>query len=121
MKERYDKLIRDNELFLTIDIIREQLTQAYKETSVETMRQQIKEIIKICRGTENKHFEWFASLLENHIEGIVYHARYKISTGRLEGFNNAIKTERRQGYGYPDDEYFFLRLIDRSHMKNKFS
>jgi hypothetical protein len=25
-----------------------------------------------------------------------------------------IKTLRRQGYGYPDDDYFFLKLFDAS-------
>ena len=31
--------------------------------------------------------------------------------------NNKIKTLRRQGYGYPDDEYFFLKLLDMSRKK----
>ena len=33
---------------------------------------------------------------------------------KIEGINNKIKTLRRQAYGYPDDEYFFLKLIDMS-------
>lgn len=121
LKARYDKLIKENELFLTIDIVREKLDLAYKETREEEMSRQIQEIIDTCRGTGNKHFEWFAKLLNNHFDGIVSHARFKISTNRLEGFNNAIKTERRTGYGYPDDEYFFLRLIDRSRMRDKYN
>ena len=32
----------------------------------------------------------------------------------MEGINNKIKTLRRQAYGLPDDEYFFLKLIDSS-------
>ncbi len=120
LKARYDKLIKENELFLAVDIVREKLDLAYKETKEEEMKSQILEIIDICRGTGNKHFVWFANLLENHFDGIVSHARYKISTNRLEGFNNAIKTERRQGYGYPDDEYFFLRLIDRSRRNENY-
>jgi hypothetical protein len=32
-----------------------------------------------------------------------------------------IKTERRKGYGYPDDEYFFLRLFDASRKKSRFN
>ena len=52
--------------------------------------------------------------LDRHFEGIIAHATYKISTGRLEGINNKIKTLRRQGYGYPDDDYFFLKLFDAS-------
>ena len=30
------------------------------------------------------------------------------------GINNKIKTPRRQGYGYPDDDYFFLKLFNLS-------
>jgi transposase len=121
LKERYDTLIKENELFLTIDIVKAQLDQAYKETDPEKMKTHITEIINTCIGTENKHFEWFAKLLKDHFDGIVSHAIIKISTNRLEGFNNAIKTERRQGFGYPDDEYFFLRLIDRSHMNDRYN
>ena len=120
LKERYDRLIKDNELFLVMDIVKEKLDLAYSETMEEKMRIQIQEIIETCSATGNKHFKWFANLLRSHFDGIVSHARYKISTNRLEGFNNAIKTERRQGYGYPDDEYLFLRLIDRSHMNDKY-
>ena len=49
-----------------------------------------------------KPFRW------NHSHAV------SIYTGRLEGINNLIKTVRRTGYGYPDDEYFFLKLFDRS-------
>ncbi|MBQ1949037.1 MAG: transposase [Treponema sp.] len=52
--------------------------------------------------------------MDRHFEGIIAHATYKISRGRLEGINNKIKTLRRQGYGYPDDDYFFLKLFDAS-------
>ncbi|PCD96225.1 MULTISPECIES: transposase, partial [Enterococcus] len=71
-------------------------------------------IIDICKATENSHFIWFARLLNNHLRGIYTFAKYGISTGKLEGINNKIKTERRKGYGYPDDEYFFLRLMEIS-------
>lgn len=37
-----------------------------------------------------------------------------MSSGKIEGINNKIKTLRRQGYGYPDDDYFFLKLFDLS-------
>ncbi|MBQ3775904.1 MAG: transposase, partial [Ruminobacter sp.] len=50
-------------------------------------------------------------------EGIIAHATYKISSGKIEGINQKIKTIRRHGYGYPDDEYFFLKVIDASWKK----
>ncbi|KIY24040.1 hypothetical protein SB57_10565 [Lactobacillus delbrueckii subsp. bulgaricus] len=68
----------------------------------------LEEIIDICKVTENSHFIWFARLLYNHLRGILHVANMDMQTGKLEGINNKIKTKRRKGYGYPDDEYFFL-------------
>ena len=121
MKAKYDSLIRDNKMFLTLDLIKEKLKEAYNEVNTDEMRKQIDDIIGMCRATGNEHFSWFANLLDGHMDGIINHARFHIGTSKLEGFNNAIKTERRLGYGYPDDEYFFLRLIDRSHKYDKYS
>lgn len=81
------------------------------------MANQITEIIDLCNGTENKHFKWFAKLLLNHFEGIIAHATIKISSAKIEGINNRIKTIRRMSYGLPDDEYFFLKIIDMSRKK----
>ena len=44
-------------------------------------------------------------------------ALHDISAGKMEGINNKIKTLRRQAYGYPDDEYFFLKLLDMSRQR----
>jgi hypothetical protein len=45
----------------------------------------ISNIIKICKGTCNTHFQWFARLLSNHIEGIITHAIYKVTNGKSRG------------------------------------
>ena len=68
----------------------------------------------ICTVTKNKHLLWFRRILDAHFEGIIAHATFNISAGRIEGINNKIKTLRRKGYGYPDDDYFFLKLFDVS-------
>ena len=44
----------------------------------------------------------FAELKEKRIDGLIAHATYPISTGRLEGFNNKIKVAKRLAYGYRD-------------------
>jgi transposase len=38
-----------------------------------------------------------------------------VTNSKLEGINQRTKTLRRNSYGLPDDEYFFLKLIDPSH------
>ncbi len=76
-----------------------------------------KAIDEMCEANGNEHFLWFSKLLKNHYDGIISHATYKISSGKIEGINNKIKTLRRQAYGYPDDEYFFLKLFDITRTK----
>lgn len=49
----------------------------------------------------------FANLKQSRIKGLIAHAAYPISTGKLEGFNNKIKVAKRIGYGYRDEDYFF--------------
>ena len=50
----------------------------------------------------------FAELKEKRLPGLIAHAQFPISTGKLEGFNNKIKVAKRIGYGYRDDSFFFL-------------
>lgn len=86
----------------------------YKQTDEAAMAEAISDIMDICAVTQNKHLLWFRRILDEHFEGIIAHASFNISAGRIEGINNKIKTLRRKGYGYPDDDYFFLKLFDIS-------
>ena len=81
------------------------------------MADDMKKIIELCDETENSHFKWFRNLISNHFKGIIAHARMRITSGKIEGINNRIKTLMRLGYGYPDDDYFFLKIIDSSYHK----
>ncbi|WP_037319496.1 transposase [Ruminobacter sp. RM87] len=56
----------------------------------------------------------YAYFPEKHMQGIISHVGYNISPGMVEGFNNKIQTMRRKAYGFNDDEYFFLKIIDIS-------
>lgn len=42
------------------------------------------------------------------------HASLTIASGKIEGIKNKIKVIRNQAYGIPDDEYFFLKIMDAS-------
>lgn len=114
---KYDQLLQDNKLFFTLDLVKEKLSDAYKMSDEARMSDAIIDIMDICEATGNKRFLWFRNLLDTHFEGVIAHATYKISAGKIEGINQRIKTLRRHGYGYPDDEYFFLKLFDMSRQE----
>ena len=98
---RYMDLIKNNKLFLVCDTIKEELKYAYKSSYKIQMLDSISNIIKICKGTCNTHFQWFSRLLSKHIEGIITHAIYKATNGKIEGIIQRIKTLRRKSYGLP--------------------
>ena len=52
----------------------------------------------------------FAQTLERHRWGILAYYDFPISTGRLEGTNNKIKTMKRQAYGFRDLRFFKLKI-----------
>ena len=111
---KYNELLSENKLLFTLDLIKEKLSTAYSLVDEARMADAIIDIMDICTATGNKHLLWFGKLLDSHFEGIIAHATYKISAGKIEGINQKIKTLRRHGYGYPDDEYFFLKIMDMS-------
>ena len=123
-EERYDELLSQNKLLFTLDLIKESLTLAYSRNDEARMSENIISIMDTCKSTKNEHLMWFRRLLDNHFEGIIAHATYDISAGKIEGINNKIKTLRRQAYGYRDDEYFFLKLFDisrKTYVRNPLS
>ena len=96
-RERCEELISQNELPFACDIVDEMLAQAYSCTDADAIRAAIERIVDMCRGTKDRHFARVARLVEGHMEGIVAHARHQISSGRVEGTNQMIKTLRRAG------------------------
>ncbi len=101
-------------MFFTLDVVKEELDEAYRTRDVDKMAECLGSIIETCIATKNIHVEWFASLIEKDWDGIISHSVLGLSNGKIEGINYRIKTVRRIGYGYPDDEYFFLKLMDMS-------
>ncbi|MDG6026157.1 MAG: ISL3 family transposase, partial [Candidatus Brocadia sp.] len=53
----------------------------------------------------------FADMLTKYGYGILNHCDYKIHTSKLEGVNNKIKVIKRKAYGFHDERYFSLKII----------
>ena len=113
-EELYDVLLKENNLLFLSDMVKKKLSHAYTLDDECKMAKEITEIIDICNDSGNRHFIWFVRLLENHFESIIANGTYKIYSGKVEGTNNLIKTVRRKAYGYRDNDYFFLKIMDES-------
>jgi transposase len=60
-----------------------------------------------------------AKTLRAHASGILNYFTHGISTGKLEGINNKIKTLKRKAYGYRDETFFVLKLYSLHESKFK--
>ena len=63
----------------------------------------------------------FAKIKYPRLPGLIAHAAFPISIGKLEGFNNKIKVAKRIGYGYRNEAYFFKLIRFLSLPSSKFS
>jgi transposase len=60
-----------------------------------------------------------AKTVRNHACGILNYALHPITSGKMEGINNKIKTLTKKAYGYRDENFFLLKLLSLHHSKYK--
>ena len=110
-RERRQKdILAANEDLSVCYYLLEQFSQAYGVRSITELYKGMKAWMRLARQSNVPELLSFCDTVERHLMGIVYHAKFPISSGRVEGVNNLIKTIRRKAYGYRDTEYFFLKI-----------
>ncbi|OQC24548.1 MAG: hypothetical protein BWX68_02125 [Verrucomicrobia bacterium ADurb.Bin063] len=60
-----------------------------------------------------------AKTLRLHARGILSWWEHRLSSGKMEGVNNKIKTLTRQAYGYRNEAFFILKLLALHHARIK--
>jgi transposase len=113
-EHRLDELLAQNVEFAAAYILSEQLKLAFREEEKEKLKEGMKLWLTLARQSKVPEILTYANTIESHIEGIVNHADHPISSGKLEGTNNLIKTIRRKAYGFRDTQYFFLKIMEAS-------
>ena len=56
-------------------------------------------------------YERFVRMVERHLDGIIAYCDHKLPLGFIEGTNLKAKNIIRRAYGYRDDEYMKLKII----------
>ncbi len=70
-------------------------------------------------GTAIPVLDKMAKTLLTHNSGVLNYAKHHITSGRMEGINNKIKTLTKRSYGFRDEDFFLLRLLSLHHSKYK--
>lgn len=68
--------------------------------------------IQRCKQSRLEPFIKLARRLKRWAKGILAYFKHRITNGVAEGINNKIKVLKRRSYGFHDDEYFFLKILN---------
>lgn len=109
-RHRLDELLAANHEIATVYIMKDQLNQMWTHSDPVAARAWWYQWYRMAIESGIAPLIRFARNLATHLEGLVAYARYRLTTGVLEGMNNKIKVIKRVAYGFRDDEYFFLRI-----------
>ena len=97
--------------------LKETLREIWTQTGREEAEEVLLNWVQQAKDSKVPLLLKFANTLMAYRTGILAWYKYHISTGKLEGINNKIKTMKRQAYGYRDEKFFELKIL-ALHDKN---
>ena len=116
--EPLDKLVQAEPLLLAW-YLKEELRELWNLGSRKRMKSFLKDWCDKASQTGIGQMLKMAKTLQIHASGILAYADHPISSGRMEGINNKIKTLTKQAYGFHDQNFFVLKLLSLHHSKYK--
>ena len=91
--------------------LKESLQEIWMRVTKEQAQQVLMNWVEQAQDSKVPLLQKFAMTLMAHRSGILSWYDHHISTGKLEGINNKIKTMKRQAYGYRDEKFFELKIL----------
>lgn len=110
-RDHLKRLLALNETLSTMMILKDLLKRIWHYVSRPHAARALAEWCRLARTVGHPAVTAFAAMLERHRDGILNHCDYPIHTSRLEGVNNTIKVIKRTAYGFHDDRYFALKIM----------
>jgi transposase len=121
-KEKLPKLedaLKLNEPLSKAYYLKEELSLLWEQPSRAAMEDFLRQWCTRAMDTGIGLLRQIAKTLLLHASGILNWWEHRLSTGKMEGVNNKIKTLTRQAYGYRDEAFFILKLLSLHHARIK--
>ena len=116
---KLDEALHLNEPLLFGWYLKEELRELWNQTSRKQMEVFLKDWCEKASQTGIGQLLKMAKTLRTHASGILAYADHPITSGKLEGINNKIKTLTKRSYGFHDENFFILKLLSLHHAKYK--
>jgi transposase len=116
---KLDEALQLNEPLLLGWYLKEELRELWNQPSRQKMAAFLKDWCQKAQQTAISQLIKMAKTLRMHARGILAYARHPITSGKLEGINNKIKTLTKRSYGFHDENFFILKLLSLHHSRYK--
>lgn len=116
---KLDEAFRLNKPLLLGWYLKEELRELWNQTSRKQMDAFLKDWCDKADESGIGQMRKMAKTLRTHASGILAYADHRITSGKLEGINNKIKTLTKQSYGFHDQNFFILKLLSLHHSRYK--
>jgi len=116
---KLDQALQLNEPLLLGWYLKEELRELWNQPSREKMEAFLKDWCEKADQTAIGQLMKMAKTLRTHASGILAYAEHPITSGKLEGISNTIKTLTKRSYGFRDETFFILKLLSLHHAKYK--
>jgi transposase len=116
---KLDEALRLNEPLLLGWYLKEELRELWQQPSRRQMAAFLKDWCDKAGQTGIGQMHKMAKTLRTHAAGILAYAEHPITSAKLEGINNKIKTLTKRSYGFHDENFFILKLLSLHHAKYK--
>ncbi len=109
---RLSELLGANRRLAAVYVLKDDLKHLWSYTYPGAAQRFFHEWYQRAIHSRIEPLKTFARHLKTKLAGILAHCLFPLHTSLLEGINNKIKVLKRMAYGYRDDEYFFLKIMD---------
>jgi len=111
-QKQLNQALEFNQPLATAYYLKERLLALWECPIRSLMEMRLRHWIEDALATGMPALVKMAATLRMHAEQILNYADHPITSGKMEGINNKIKTLNRSAYGYRDLHFFTLRLYD---------
>jgi transposase len=116
---KLEEALKLNEPLSQAYYLKEELGLLWEQPSRAAMEDFLRQWCGRAMDTGIALLRQMAKTLLVHASGILSWWEHRLSSGKMEGVNNKIKTLTRQAYGYRDEAFFILKLLSLHHAKIK--
>ena len=111
-KQTLEQIMAINRRLQKAYLLKEDFEEFYACSTREEAKVFLQEWIKRCKQSRLEPFIKLAKRLVRWSHGIFSYFEYRITNGVAEGINNKIKVLKRRSYGFHDEQYFFLKILN---------